>query len=174
MFHWIKNLFSKKETHLPKAPERLDTFLPQERNIFSYFDGEKLIKADPLPLWTLAVSEHHEATQGHDELVSKIRKHFNVKSFEEGGLLDVECVDLLLQFKAYCDSIKKKQVTTPTSSETISPSSSSISEESLHTKNGSDSGSAAKEPSIAKQEQSPMEQPLPLDHAIPNPITMTP
>ena len=109
MFGW----FRRKDT---------DSFWsPRQRQIYSYWDGQKKVRADPLVLWkriaavgpTLSIdikvgtSNSKDAAKAQDAAVEKIRAIFQVKPLVEGGLTENEACDLLEHFLAYCDQLKK-------------------------------------------------------------------
>ena len=166
MFAWLKSLFTAKDP--------LEIYQPSERLIYKYFNGESLVLADPLQLYKkvmhcgaelsvdlkVSASQSKAAAQGHDKAVAKIRDVFGLKPFDQGGLSELECLDLLDHFLYFCDHIKKKSNPLRTMS-TPSVGLNGTSETAPITPSTSDSGSAEKEPSTEKPEPSVMEPPLP-------------
>lgn len=134
ILNWFKSFLQKSES-------RWDIYHPRERVIYHYWDGEKVVHADPQVLWSkvmekgpelsveskLSRSPSKDAPQAYKNLVERIRKIFNLKSFEEGGLTEGETEYLLDHFLGYCDEIKKNSSPSPTSptgtSDTSGPSS---------------------------------------------------
>ncbi len=149
---------------------------PKKRMIYCYFDGKKDVKADPMVLYRRAMENgpelsidlkvanipNKDSAKAHKGAVEKIRKIFSLVSFEDGGLTELETLDLLDHFFAFCDGVKKNSSASPTSvpsqegSKPLPAESPSISSSSV-------SGSTEKEPSIEPQEAFPMEQQLPSD-----------
>lgn len=156
-------------------PASTDLYHPKERLIYSYFNGEKVIRADPLILERklmsvgpeLAIdikvsrSISQDAAKSHTEVVKKIRDIFNVKPLEEGGLTEVETVSLLEHYLEYTDSVKKNSslIATP-AMETSVPSVPSLAG-SPPTPSSSASGSTGNENSTDGPGLSPTEPELP-------------
>ncbi len=116
MWRFLVNLFKKTD----QSPE-LEVYPPKDRLIFQYWDGQKTIIADPLVLYRkigekgpeidteikLAQSPSKSAVQGHIGAVTKIREIFGVKPVEEGGLTEIESINLLESFVSWCHDVKK-------------------------------------------------------------------
>jgi len=135
-----------------------------------------MIKADPLVLYRrimavgkeldidikIATSPLKNAPEAHGNVVKKVQDIFQVKGFTEGGLTEIECLDLLDSFLLYTNQVKKNSSLLPTSStpSEASPAASSA-KESPVTTNTSVSGSTAGDSSTAVPEQSLMAQESP-------------
>jgi hypothetical protein len=158
MWQWIKSFFKKSYV------DRLDLYQPHERKIFTYFDGEKLVKADPMTLWQRwmdkepVLSMDAKATRGdvpdnkfkaqaHANMLKAIRYIYNIKPFEEGGLMQYETTELHASFAQYCFELKKNSNTSQTNVGEVSPSTEPLPGIVLTTENTSPSGSTAKETS---------------------------
>ena len=153
MFSWFK--------------KRNDIYSPKERKIFSYFDGERTVKADPLALYkrvmdkgpslsidiAVSSSQSKDAAKAQKELVENIRKIFNVKSLTNeiecvGTLTDTEVLNLLDMFMDYTADVKKNSKTLPTTATTTPLSTTSKNDQA--TTSTMDSGSTKTEPSISE------------------------
>lgn len=167
MLRLLRWLFGKRKTY--------DIYHPRERMIYHYFDGQKVVHADPLQLerklmdvgpelsidMKVAKSISKDAAKAHTEMVKKCREIFNVKSVEEGGLTELETVLLLEHYLAYTDEVKKnwsRIVTPPTA--TSAPYACSL-DVAPPTPNSSGSGSTGGENITVAQQSSPMEPALP-------------
>jgi hypothetical protein len=131
MYKLITGWFSRFFTGQPK------------RDIFRFFDGQQWRSIDPLAAYYIMVS-HSECDAAHDlpalvrddfqtpqeawETVARvqtmIRDMFGLKPFEQGGLTHFEADDLLGEFLAYIDRVKKKRNRLPQSSRSTAPTSS--------------------------------------------------
>ena len=128
MFNWFK--------------KSNDVYSPKERKIFSYFDGEKTVKADPVALYrrvmdkgpslsidmSVSTSASKDAEKAQKELVDNVRTIFNVKPLANeiectGTLTDTEVLYLLDQFMDYASDVKKNSKTLPTTPPITPPSS---------------------------------------------------
>lgn len=112
-----------------------------EQLCYSYWDGEKDVKADPMVLWLalmdvwpdllvdmkLANSPHSKASLGWKGQVEKARKVFSIKPFAEGGLTETGSMDVLYDYWGWCEDLKKNYPQIPTSPEATSPTSESTS-----------------------------------------------
>ena len=122
VWNWLKSLFKRGASNAP----RFDVYSPEERAIYSYNDGEKIVRADPLTLYrkimevgpslaidlkvsTSTLMKEADKTKAHYSLLKQIREIFNLKSFEEGGLTELETVEILDHFMTYSNDLKKKQ-----------------------------------------------------------------
>ena len=115
MFGWAKRLFSRKPA------EDFAVYNPAERVIYSYFDGEKVVKADPMVLYRNlhdigavldmdmkgARSQSSRAGEYHAEMIRKMRGIFAVKPLEQGGLTESETENLFWHFFEFCETVKK-------------------------------------------------------------------
>lgn len=160
---WLRSLF------VSEAPG--DVYLPQEREIYKIFDGKELRCWDPLVLYKrlrqrggdistdirVASLPMKKSAEAHDSLIRNIRWVFEVKPFEEGGLSEIECLELLTHFWEYISTIKKNSRTWQTSAEETSPTTPSptAEEENPPTKPSSDSGSDDDEPPTGPLSPSP-------------------
>ncbi len=170
MWKWIKGWFGKR-TPLKQDGYAYDLYTLEERRIYRYYDGEKLVSADPMALhkrvmdvgpelsvdMKVANSPMKGAKEAHEKMLSKIRVIFSVKRFEEGGLTELETIDLLDHFLNYEDIQKKITQPYPTSPTDPSPSSASSSVESPPTASATASGSTKEESSTSESPSSPTE-----------------
>lgn len=160
MFQWLFSLFSKTNSN-----DVFCTYKPEERLIYSYWNGKELIKADPMTLykkvmshgaeisidWKVSSSVSKDAISSHSNLIKRLREIFEIPPFQSDGLTESELIDLLDHFLSFVNIVKKNSsisATLPnsmelslTSSETESP-----------TTNSSDCGSTEKEDSTEKQQ----------------------
>lgn len=132
-----------------------DLYRPEERCIYRYFDGEKVRACDPMILYkrmaevagdlgayiSLAYSPSKDSRSGWDKMIEKIRWIYDVRPFEEGGLLEGECVSLHDHFNTFVADQKKTASSSPTMSTEDSPSTSPSTEGSPSTESTSASGS---------------------------------
>lgn len=154
---------------------RDDVFNPTERKIYSYFDGEKTVKADPMALYKkiagigpelsidikVAQSRSKDNVKAHTQAMEKVRGIFNIKPFEEGGLTEAELQALLDHFLTYCEGVKKnsKMFTTSLPSSEASPTSTEPAVQIIQPSSGS--GSTANAAFTAEPGKLPTGQPLP-------------
>jgi hypothetical protein len=136
-FSWLYGLLTREE-------DRWDTYKPSQRAIFNYFNGERMVKADPLVLWKkvmdkapdldidfkVSKSPSKNADQAHQNLIKNIRTMFNIKQLENGiepndTLTDNECIDLVNKFLTYCGWVKKNSSNSATPATATSPSTNS-------------------------------------------------
>jgi hypothetical protein len=118
-----------------KAP---DIFQPDERLIFHFFDGEKVVRADPMILWERMKERWNDlwvdAAVAFSQLDVKGKKEAREKWFANvcwifkvreldgsGGLTRAEIQGLYASFQTYCEWAKKKYKSTATSPETTLP-----------------------------------------------------
>jgi hypothetical protein len=112
----------------------------RSRFIFSYWNGSRIVKGDPMVLWR-SLQQHDDYREEdfklmkvpalREELIGKIaavvRSVFNIRLPNDGGLTELECFELLRAFIVYTGFQKKSGDLTqslPTTSEpTFSPSS---------------------------------------------------
>lgn len=183
MFAWLTDLFRRKP---PSGEEfSLTLYKPLERVIYEYFDGEKIIKADPMVLHKRvhekgsdlagdlkeAQSQLKTNVQGHDKAVKKIREAFRLKPFEEGGLTEYEVLELLDHYLVF-EMVQKKTARTPATSQAATSSTTPPSSEgSQTTPSTSGSGSAATESSTGTPTPSPSGPASPSESS--NPDTTT-
>jgi hypothetical protein len=107
-----------------------EIYTPEERKIFHYYTGEErgVVKADPMVLYkklmevqgdlsaelSIAFSPSKGAAGAHQAVIAKIHSVFSVKPYDQGGLLETECLTLLQQFWDYCAESKKNSKTSAT------------------------------------------------------------
>jgi len=166
MLNWAKRLFSR---------DAAEVYSVRERMIYTYWDGQRWVKADPMVLhknimkvgpeldvaMKVAASPLKEAPFEHDRYMKFVRDAFGVKSFSEGGLTDLEVADLLDHFFAFCSGVKKNSNPTPTSAATTSPSTASTAGGGPPTPSTSASGSTASGSSTGGPSPSPTAPPSP-------------
>lgn len=129
MFDWLKGLFTKRNgTH--------GAWVPAKRLIYEYFDGEKVRKADPMPLYQRVLARRAElraawetatiavpnafSEKAQQDLVNgsrevfglpKLGPNFEVEYTADGKgiktLSDGECLALLDDFLVFTERIKK-------------------------------------------------------------------
>lgn len=173
----LKLLASMFRRNPPPPGDDLACYHPGERVIYSYFDGEKTVGADPAVLHTrvmdvgpdldvdiqLSQSPSKDAKLGHQQMLKKIRGIFNVKPWEEGGLTETETVNLLNHFLAFCGWVKKNTSGPATSPGTTSHSSASPSgpggPADPATRSSSGSASTASDSRTGGRTSSPTESP---------------
>lgn len=178
-WNWIKSFWPKRSDNL----DRFGLYHPREREIYEYFDGDKIVKADPMVLYKRVMAKGPEiaidmsvarsplkaAGKAHDDLIRKIRDIFNVKPLDVGGLTEQETMDLFDDFLIYVDAVKKNTTPPPTSQEgtlpptspSTAPSGDGSSALDPPSPSSSDSGSASNGSSTDTPPPSPTEQPLP-------------
>ncbi len=156
IFRWFGSFFH--------SGERYDVYKVHERMVYVYFDGQKEVHADPMVLYKKmmslgpelsadmkgATSASKRAGEFHNGMIAKIRKIFDVLPLAEGGLSELETVELLDHFIVYCEWVKKNSRVSQTAS-VPSEASQTISEIGVPPISpSSDSGSIASDPSTDK------------------------
>jgi hypothetical protein len=193
---WVQSFFAPKKVG---PVHSFDVYRPAERYIYSYFDGEKIVRADPIELFRrimskgpelrtdIAVSQSasKDAERCHVRMIETIRELFNVKPLDPVkriGLTEAETMDLLNHFFTFNSEVKKNSNEPPTSPTatsqpmpppTAEPSSASVNVESPTTKS-SDSGSTENDPSTAEPTKSPSEPEPHSDTSTPASTTTVP
>lgn len=152
MFGWFWNLFSSKPA---------EGFLPCEQEFFPYWDGRRMRKGDPLSImFRLSADEGLNlemdlkiaslpdpgAAQAFSNVCKAVRQAFDVKPFDEGGLLDINCKELLLTFLRWNE---KKNPLPPSSPTYFPPTQDALADRSPET-SSMDSGLTDSEPSTGK------------------------
>lgn len=116
----------------PRAPAArpFGVFRPKERLIYSYWDGERNRKGDPLELLRrlngyeglalkedaqLAFGSTPEAPRALGRLVGAVREIFGVKRLDDGGLAEAECLGLLVQFLQFITEVQSDAAPLPSS-----------------------------------------------------------
>lgn len=140
--------------------------LRKRRELFTYFDGDKLVSIDPWPGYRRFVFHEHFEALGDEKLcqlaaegvephctnaLTAICESFGLKRMDSDGegMTDAEVFQFLSDLNFYLDGLKKKQspgVTSPsaTGEESWTP------RESTTTSSHSDSGSYSPEQDIAE------------------------
>lgn len=179
MWNWFRSWF---------VNESWDVYAPKERILYRYFDGEKLVRADPQVIYRSLMDiapelsidinvsnspskDWKKATLAADR---KIRELFGIKAVTEGGLTEPELYDLLYHFYRYCEHIKKGSSPLPTSLPKAGGSIPSSEASAPITSNSSVSGSTAAASSSAAPEPSVSESASPLVSSIPDQNTGKP
>lgn len=179
MLQWLTKWFRKSN-------DNYDVYQPEERRIYRYFNGSRMVYADPIMLhkalmdiWIELVvdikvshSESKDAAKAHTKSVEKIRKVFDILPLFKGmevydeekkqaTLTNIECLNLMDHFLTYCGFVKKNSSPLAISSTDLEASS-NTSPESLPITNTSDSGSIESEPKTENPGLSVTESKLPL------------
>jgi len=168
-FSWLASLF-KKPTSVDD--ERYDLFRPKQRLIYHYFNGNKVVSADPMILHRkmmakapdlyidskVATFPNKDSGQAQINLTKNIREIFGVKPLDEGGLTELETAELWKSFLIYCEWVKKNWKVPPTSPTATSATIEATSAGNQPTSNTSASGSIASEQNTAEPCPSSSEQ----------------
>lgn len=111
-------------------PKSFGMFKPTERLIYRYHDGERDRRGDPLELLRrltgreglslevdakLATGATPEAPKALGRLVDAVRDVFGVKSLDQGGMTEAECLGLLFHFMQYIAEVQRDFSPLPTS-----------------------------------------------------------
>lgn len=162
LLRWVKSWFASDQ-------ERYDIYKPQERLIFSYWNGAKQIEADPMVLYkrvsakggdietvqkiaTSTLIKQEIAIKAHDDLVRYIREIFALPKPAGDGidctgcLTEPQCIDLLDAFYIFTGAQKKSTSQTQISAKETSAPTPNLSGDGQPTTNTLDSGSTANEP----------------------------
>ena len=164
MFGWFRRT---------KAKDPVCIYDLRDRLIYEYFDGQKIVKADPMYLYRkimsvgaalsidmkVATSQSKDAQQGHESALLKLREIFQVKSFVDGGLTEVETIDLLNHFMNFTEDIKKKSKMYATSPNNMESSPAILEQPSPPTPSTSPSGSVVNESTSEEQTSLPTATP---------------
>jgi hypothetical protein len=168
----VNGYFNKSTSAVDILSDRYDVYLPNERLIYQYFDGTKMVVGDPHELYRKVGSKGAElssnmmaarvpqskfAEKAHKQLVEDIRNIFGIKTLAEGGLSELETTELLDHFLMFCDIIKKNSNPSTTDQEETSPSTVPPSNEAENPTTSStwDFGSTAKDSTINSKQPSP-------------------
>lgn len=117
MIAWLRSLFGKKE-----VPAPFDLYKPNERTIYSYWNGKEVVQADPMVLYKrmsdvgpdleidlkVASAPMKDASAAQDKAIAKVQKIFEVVPLADGGLTQEEMLKLLFSFCDYIAEVKKK------------------------------------------------------------------
>lgn len=194
VLNWFKSFFETKR--LVPTEMSFDVYKPYERKIYTYWDGEKDVKADPLLIYkdisskwasisvdiSVARSPMKDNVKAHNNLVMVLRNIFEIKSFEEGGLTEQELFDLFDHFLIYSEVIKKNSnrratpqvATSPNTPSPTAATSSDSSSANQPTKNPSDSSSTASVSDTNKPIPSSSEQESPSESSTQDSTTTEP
>lgn len=149
-WEWLKSWFTGRV--------RADLYRPKDRLIYSYWDGSKIVRADPMVLYQklmergpelsidikVAASPSKGAAKAHTGTIDKIRTAFALKPFDgTHGLTELEVLALLDHFLEFTEGIKKNSSPISTSPEAISDTTPTTSAAAPPTSNSSGSGSTA-------------------------------
>jgi len=158
LFKWIMSFFRRVPA---------DVYDPGERLIYSYFDGTKTVRVDPIVLHRKIMAKAPELDNdikaaecpvpnsfteiARKSLLKNLREIFSVRELDqEGGLTETETTDLFSHFMNFCHEQKKNTSPTPTSSGPTSPDTRPSSGGARPTGNTSASGSTASDPTFEK------------------------
>jgi hypothetical protein len=160
----------------------LDVYHPTERVIYRYFDGVKLVAADPMVLYkkycdvcgdlsaaaAVARSPLKDARKAHTEMMELIRGIFDLPAPPADdpkdcskSLSEVETEELLTHYLTWCHEVKKNSNPPPTSAGGTSPTTEFSSGDDPATSPSSASGSTTAAPSTDAATPSPTEPPSP-------------
>lgn len=123
MFDWLRRLFSKPKPTAPVVvPQDHALYMPEQRKLFHYFDGEKVVRVDPIEQYrkyakvrdeieiarSVAASQSKDAEMQYLVMLAKIRELFSIPALgQTAGLTEQETVDLYSSFVNYCLHLKK-------------------------------------------------------------------
>lgn len=109
--------------------------LNQHRLLFRYWDGRRFVSADPFVLLRKLVNTNKFdpdadlkklkypdpkiVTEKIGFVAEGVREIFELRSFEAGGLTELECVQLLMTFSEYLETVKKNGVSNPITSQLL-------------------------------------------------------
>lgn len=99
----------------------------RNRFIFAYWNGQKIVKGDPMVLWR-SLQQHEDYREDDFKLIQVealrnkiigklacvVRDVFCIKSVEDGGLTELECLDTLRAYIEYSGFQKKSGEPTQT------------------------------------------------------------
>lgn len=174
----VRWLLSRLRSLRGSGAHRFDLYAPAERQIFHYWNGVEIVKADPVELlrkmagisaelavnWKLALSPSGAAPRAYADMLVQIRDLFGVKPLAEGGLTETETIGLMDAFLEYVEQVKKNSGSTETS--WILPVTPPSPAEDPPTPSSSDSGSTESEASSTPPTPPPSESesasPLPI------------
>lgn len=184
---WLSSFFAPKNLS-SRDDYALDLYTPGEKGIYSYFNGTEIIKEDPMVLhkrlmdvgpelsidMKVASSPFKDAKEAHNKMLEKVRKIFDLKPFKDGGLTEVQAIELFDHFLTYEDFQKKianLPTTEPTAPWSSSPPSSA---ESPPTSSPTASGSTASGPSTGTPPSTPTASASPSEPLTPVSTTTLP
>lgn len=168
IFSWIKSWFTRKSL------ESYDLYLPSEKEIYRYaknYDGTNIIAVDPMLLYKKIMAEkgdlwaelkvgnsiHPDAEKMYVKAVERIRRLFDVKTPEEGGLTCEQSLALFNHFMAFKLDVKKNLKIYQTLLKEMPDNLDSLLDASPPTSNTLDSGSIVKENITVELPSSPVE-----------------
>jgi hypothetical protein len=108
MFRWLRRLFGKRDAL---------GYADADREIFEYWDGQRIRRGDPLAIHRAIICAPEEEFNikvdpkvarvptpegllATGRMAAIVRKAFGIKSVDEGGLTDGECIRLFIEFGA--------------------------------------------------------------------------
>jgi hypothetical protein len=107
--------------------------LNRHRLLFRYWDGTQFVSADPFVLLRKLVNtdkfdpdadlkklkypDPKIVTEKIGFIAEGIREIFGLRPFEKKGLTELECVQLLMMFSEYLDTVKKNGASSPITSQ---------------------------------------------------------
>lgn len=167
---WLLSLFAK---------DKYAMYSPKEREIYCYFNGEKAVRADPMPLFKSIMDQYNDlsidfkmaampskdASKAWDNAVGRVRAIFGIKKLEDGGLTERETVDLYNHFWDFIEAVKKNSPSYQTPPADGLPTSASCTPVCPIIPNTSDSG--------LTEAVSKTDLPEPLPEACPSPTEKT-
>lgn len=141
-------------------------FANRNRQIFSYWDGRRVRKADPLVVYRKLDNDPEFDWETHPEMIDSgedgladnameitanaVKRAFNVEPFDGAkGLTENECIGLLVQFVDYLTALKKNGNTSQTT-----PASTGLTDSILEPKDSLAYSSTLTEQKPAEQSQS--------------------
>lgn len=106
-------------------PSSDPTFIPEkQRNIYRYFNGVKVVASDPMEIYRAIMDVAGDlegdiqvafsafklkgAAEAHNNMIAKLHSIFKINHLKDGGLTDMECVDLLNHFLDFCNKIRNQ------------------------------------------------------------------
>ena len=164
------NMFHRIFSWLFSSHDPYNLYHPKETLIYKFWDGGKVIHADPMVLYgrlmdkgpelaidySVSVSTMKDAGDCRKKFLTKIRNIFNIKPPSEENPLDcsetlteIGLENLLVHFMEFCETLKKNSQPSPIASTIPLPPFASSSIANQTTPNSSPSGSAANGPFIA-------------------------
>lgn len=107
--------------------------LNRHRLLFRFWNGSRFVSSDPFVLLRRLINtdkfdpdadlkklkypDPKIVTEKIGFVAEGVREIFEIKPFEQGGLTELECVQLLMTFSEYLDTVKKNGVSNPITSQ---------------------------------------------------------
>jgi hypothetical protein len=120
----------------------LSRILNRHRLLFQFWDGRQFRRVDPFTLLRkllntdkfdpdddlkkLKIPDAKLVCDKIGHIAEGVREIFGVKPLENGGLTELECVNLLMEFSAYLDRVKKNGGPMPISQPVMGPAPSEV------------------------------------------------